>query len=265
MDGRNRRRILFYNAFLAYIDEQEQEHSYPVYIVRFPEKGELEGEGRNAEAVLRFKNEVSEEDVEKYMTTGTPVILKMDEGSGMNVYDGTVTYQLKSFIHVHNLAFRERLSRRGEKKVPMVESGVIYKKETGDETEIPVEFRNLSVGGIGLVLKDPETVIEENEFYYFYFEKAKTPIQLLFQVRWTRRMEDGRLSAGGQFVGVRSGHEELIRKYVFDVEREEILQQKEIADRMADMADMELQRKLLEKKAKEIQEEQEKKKGESGA
>ena len=82
---------------------------------------------------------------------------------------------------------------------------------------------------------------------------------MTFQVRWTRRLKDGRLSAGGQFMGIRRGHEEMIRKYVFDVEREEIKRQKEIADRMEEM---ELHRRMLEEKAREIQEEQEKQKGE---
>lgn len=256
LDGKNRYRIQLYKAFLAYIDENKQEHSYPVYILKFPEKEE------DKEAVLRFKEEIPDEIREAYLTTGDPVTLKVDVGGGMDIYDGTVTYQLKLFIHVQNLQFRERVSRREERKIPMVEEGMIYGEGIGEEHGIPVEFRNLSVGGIGFVLKEPGTVIKEKEFYYFYFDKAKTPIKLTFQVRWTRRMDDGRFSAGGQFMGIRRGHEEMIRRYVFDVEREEIKRQKNIVDRMEDM---ELHRKMLEEKAREIQEEQKKQKGEDGA
>lgn len=251
-DDRGRNRVQFYRAFYSYVDEQEQEHNYPVFILKLPDKDE------EGEAILRFKEEVPEEISERYMRTGAPMILKVDEGGGMDVYEGVVTYQLKLFVHVQNLSFQERISRREERKVPMVESGMIYEEAASDGGEIPVIFQNLSVGGVGFVLKDPEMEIKEKGYYYFIFEKTQMPITLTFQVRWVRRLDDGRLSAGGQFVGVRRGQEEQIRKYVFEVEREEIRRQKDLADRMEDM---ELNRKMLEEKAKEILEEQGKRKG----
>lgn len=212
-----------YKAFLVL---EKEDRIFPVYIMRFPE-------GDGAEVIMRLEDDSMSSDDLLPLGENKMVLVKVDvNGGSLDIYRGTLVYRLGLQIHLRNVHFEETLQRRNDVKVPMVEPGMIMCLDAGrEDVVIPVTFLDISAGGVGFQLDQKgEEEILEGDTFQFCFDKGKHKMYLDFEVCRVQEKEDGSVNCGGRFISLGRGQEAEIRKYAFEIERREIIRQRQIQD-----------------------------------
>lgn len=221
--------------YKAFIQLEKEESTFQVAIISFPE-------GSGVSVMLRLENEDLTEEELRPLRKSCPVLLKVDtRGGSLDIYKGILRYRVGRQIHLGQVSFVEQLQRRADVKVPMVEVGTIRCLDGGRRSEIlPVTFFDISAGGIGFRVEVPGASVEIGDRFQMCFKKSAKPLYVDFEICWASENDDGIFSCGGRFVGMGNWQEAEIRKFVFEVERQEILKQRKVQEILEQMELMEM-------------------------
>lgn len=180
------------------------------------------------EAILNINlqdkaEEEIESEIEERLWEGKLVELRVLAGSkGVVLYTGIISYILKERIHIRELKERGNLQRRKDVKAKFVAESELCCLSVDIPEEIKITLRDIIAGGIGFYAnKEDIDKLILNEEYQTVFDGGDASITLRFVLRWFMEMENGKINCGGQFNGLKKMDEMIIRKFVFDKEREE--------------------------------------------
>lgn len=204
---------------------------------------------------LQNKTELEiEKEIEERLWEGKLVELRVLAGSkGVVLYTGIVSYILKERIHIRELKAKGNIQRRKDVKAKFTAQSELCCISADIPGEINITLRDISAGGIGFYAdkEDIEKLIIDEE-YQTIFDGGDVSIALRFVLRWFTEMEDGKVNCGGEFNGLKNVEERVIRKFVFDKERQERKVLKEEMEREEEL------RALMKELEKEKQIEEEK-------
>lgn len=203
----------------AFINDGTKSEPIPVYVLSMDEENEAVV---NVNTEDKDPDEVAE-NVALRLWEGKLVEIGIFKGGeGVMLYTGKVAYALRERIHITILNFQGSLQRRTDVKARFSCEGIVETLFSCRQSEIPVSFRDISSGGIGFFVdKEFDDCLIINERYKTVFDKGSEPVTLCFNLLWTDELEDGRINCGGRFYNLNNATDVIIRKFVFDREREE--------------------------------------------
>ncbi len=202
---------------------------------------------------LQDKTELElEKEIEERFWEGKLVELRVLAGSkGVVLYTGIVSYILKERIHIRELKEKGNIQRRRDVKAKFIARSELCCISADIPGEIEITLRDISAGGIGFYAdKEAITKLIVGEEYQTIFDGGDISIALRFILRWFLEMENGKVNCGGQFSRLSNMEERVIRKFVFDKEREERKALREEMEREAEL------RALMKELEKEKQKEE---------
>lgn len=203
----------------AFINDGTKNEPIPVFVLSMEENGEAIA---NVNMEDRDPDQVAET-VALRLWEGKLVELGiLKGGEGVMLYTGKVSYVLRERVHIQVLNFEGSLQRRTEVKARFSGSGTIEPLFNCRISEIPITFRDISSGGVGFfIAAEFGDCLIVNQKYRTVFDKGRELIALNFELLWIEELADERINCGGRFLDLSNSSEMVIRKFVFDREREE--------------------------------------------